>query len=207
MERGSAAHFALDPNSPAHDLDQPGRDRQPQTGAAESARGGSVGLGEGLEHFRLLLARDSHARIGDRDAEVCVTVGRRGSRFRLGRHFHDDFAPLGELDGVANEVDDHLPEPAWIADQPVGNLGRHAAGQFEPFVGRPDGEHLHRPADALLETELNRLHLKLAGLDLGKVEDVVQAAARAPGPIAGSGRDTRADPTEVACRRVTPPCR
>ncbi|MPN58795.1 hypothetical protein SDC9_206510 [bioreactor metagenome] len=40
---------------------------QPQTGAAEFARGGGVGLGKGFEELLLLLPADADARIPDRD--------------------------------------------------------------------------------------------------------------------------------------------
>ena len=102
----------------------------------------------------------------------------------LGLDADDDLAPLGELDGVADEVDDHLAEPGGVAHQEVRDLGRDVAGQLEPLLVRPDPERLERVAQAVAQAELDPVELLLAGLDLGEVEDVVddRQEGRRPSP-------------------------
>ena len=56
-ERRPAARLALDADPAAHELDEAPADGQPQAGAAEAPRGGSVGLREGLEQHVDLLGR------------------------------------------------------------------------------------------------------------------------------------------------------
>ena len=46
---------------------------------------------------------------------------------------------LGELDGVADQVDEDLPQPAGVADQVVGDVGRDVAGQLQPLLVRRAG--------------------------------------------------------------------
>ena len=41
----------------------------------------------------------------------------------LGLDEDGDFTLMRELDGIADQVDDHLPEPCRIADQGVGDVG------------------------------------------------------------------------------------
>src|SRR5437773_2334040 len=55
MEGASLARLALDPEAPAHELDQLGRNRQAQTGPAVGAGDRTIRLGERIED-RLLLA-------------------------------------------------------------------------------------------------------------------------------------------------------
>ena len=62
---------------------------------------------------------------------VSRTVKRRptsalGSRAVAGDfHAHDHLALVGELDGVAHQVEQHLPQPAGVADQGVGHVRLH----------------------------------------------------------------------------------
>ena len=51
------------PDRPAHQLDEPRGDRQPQAGAAVPPRRRAVRLLEGVEDRRLLLGRDADARV------------------------------------------------------------------------------------------------------------------------------------------------
>ena len=49
----------------------------------------------------------------------------------------DDLAALGELDGVADEVDDDLAQPAGSPTRPSGTSGGDAAGQLQPLLRAP----------------------------------------------------------------------
>ena len=112
--------LARQPDPAAHHLDQMRRDRQPQSGAAVAAGRRRVGLHERPEDLPLLVLRDADAGVGDGEAQRRL---HRRSCARLAT-FDDDFARVGELDGVADQVDEHLPEPPDVADQVVGHIGR-----------------------------------------------------------------------------------
>ena len=55
---------------------------------------------------------------------------------------HENFAAFGELDGVADQVDQNLAQPAGVADQGLGNVGRGPAGQLESLGMCPQGQGL-----------------------------------------------------------------
>ena len=80
---------------------------------------------------------------------------------------------LGELEGVAHQVDDDLPQPAVVAHQQVGHVGMDVVGQLQILLVGAQGERLHRVAEALPQVERLALQVQLAGLDLREVQDVV----------------------------------
>ena len=95
----------------------------------------------------------------------------------------DDLAALGELDRVADQVDQDLAQPARIADERVGHVGAMWQASSSPFSSARSGERLDRVRRRRRggRTAM-RLELELARLDLREVEDVVddRRAARRP---------------------------
>ncbi len=71
-------------------------------------------------------------------------------------HAHDDLALLGELDGVADEVDENLPQTHGIADQVVGHVGRNVAQQLQTGAMDANAEQLERVDQAVAQAELDR---------------------------------------------------
>ena len=103
----SALHFQLS----AHFVDDAAGDGEAEAGSSKAPGGRAVGLAEGLEDARLLVFRDADA--GVRDGEL------QGDR--LGRsvnciHRDHHLAAFGELDGIADEIDDDLPKYPGSAD-------------------------------------------------------------------------------------------
>ena len=92
-------------------------------GDGEAEAGSALGLGIGvvdlvelLEDALQLLRRYSWTRVSHGNSEVAVH-GRRGDAH---------FARVGELDGVADEVEEHLGEALLVAQadrQALGNVG------------------------------------------------------------------------------------
>jgi hypothetical protein len=116
----------------------------------------------------LLLRRDTDAGVGDREADrdlVPVLV--------LPAHVHHHFAHGGELDRVADQVHQDLPETTLVADQRVGDRGIDVTGELEPLVVRPERQRAQRALEALAEPERRRVQQHHTRLDLGEVEDVV----------------------------------
>src|SRR5512134_3713575 len=70
-------------------------------------------------------------------------------------------------------------EAVRIADQRTGYIGREMAGQLEAFLVRPHRENLDGFLDKIAQVEFNRLQLNMAGLDLRKVQNVVNQLKKA----------------------------
>ena len=102
-----------------------------------------------------------------------------------GSDFDDHLALVGELDGVADEVDQDLPQPGDVADQDLGDGVIHDVGQVELLLRRLGRQQVQRFLDAGVEFEGMMLQFELAGLDLGEVENVVDDGQQRIGAAAG----------------------
>ena len=129
-----------------------------------------------LKICALRLLRDADAGIGHLEAQLPVLVERLDA--------HHDLAGLGELDGIARQIDEHLPQPHRIAAHGGRHRGLDLAAQFEALGARAQHQNFDRLLDDLAQPELDVLELELARLDLGEVQDVVD--------------DLRADPRRSA---------
>ena len=91
----------------------------------------------------------------------------------------DHFARIGELDGVADQIEQHLRQAAFVAAA-AGQVGRHIGLECELLVER---QRLDRVVDRLghvLQRIIGEVERELAGLDLGKVEHGVDQAEQMP---------------------------
>ena len=162
---------ALDLDRPAHQVQQPPGDGEPEAGAAVLAGGGAVGLLEGGEQRRRLGA--GHADAGVFDAGVQrdrrrVQVPRRQAQV--------DLSLGGELDGVADQVVEDLPQPQGVAEQGAGQFRRERRAQAQALVLGRQGEQFQYVAEQFGQVERVLFQFQPAGLDLGRVEDVVEQA-------------------------------
>ena len=83
-------------------------------------------------------------------------------------------AALGELDGVAEQVGEDLPDASRVADHPVGHVRRDAQHHVQPLLLRGDAEQSPpTPPAPARRSKGSGSSIELAGLDLGEVEDVV----------------------------------
>ena len=78
--------------------------------------------------------------------------------------------PLGrELDGVAHEIDQHLPQPARIAAQLPGHVFQDTwQARSSAFGLSFFREQVHRAFHGRLQVEVEFLEVELARLDLGE---------------------------------------
>src|SRR6516162_4212141 len=86
--------------------------------------------------------------------------------------FDGDLARIGELDGIANEIDQHLRQAAAIS-MTRRQFGSKLELERELFVGR---QRLQRTAHGLgdvLNAVIGKFENQLAGLDLGQIEHVI----------------------------------
>ena len=178
VEGAAAIELAVEPDAPAHPLDQPATDGETKPGPAESARRRGVRLSEGVEDEPALVGRDPDARVLHGHAQGYV-LGGHG----LGVDANGDFALLGELDRVADQIDEDLADPPGIADEVVRDTRTNLVRELERLGVGERRERLDRLGQGLPQGEGHRLELEPTGLDLRKVEDVVddgeQGLARA----------------------------
>jgi hypothetical protein len=81
----------------------------PEPDPPVAPRGQGIGLGAFLEQLRLLIGREPDAGIGDRELDPVTSV-------RNPERPQRDLALLGELAGVAQEVEQDLPKLVrWLA--------------------------------------------------------------------------------------------
>ena len=174
MERGSFLRHTLDPHLAAHQLDQPFADGQTKAGAAVVARRRSVRLAEGLEQAGQPVHGDPNAGVAHQEMKLPGFRLLAGS-FRRGKDFHldDDFTRGGELDSVADQVDEHLPQPGHIAAHLRRNAIVHLVGEVQLLLRRLRRQQVKRVFNARAQVKRLVLQFELAGLDLREVEDVV----------------------------------
>src|SRR5215831_4680143 len=105
-ERRALAYRRFDPDAPAVHLNDLLGDGEAEAGASLGLGKGAVDLVELLKDPRPLVLGNTWPRIGHCDAEVTVD--------RLGSYTH--LTSVGELDGIADEVEQHLRETLLIAE-------------------------------------------------------------------------------------------
>ncbi|MCY1418006.1 hypothetical protein D9M71_335520 [compost metagenome] len=149
---------------------------QAQAGAAVLAGDAGVGLGEGLEDALQGVRGDADAGIAHADAHSA------GDCFGT----HIDAPQTGELEGVGEQVADHLAHSRGVAAQLGRQLRADQAGQFHARRGV-----LRQQAGGVLdqqtEVEWNVLQLELAGLELRQVEHVVEQLDQHLARVVGDG--------------------
>ena len=84
-----------------------------------------------------------------------------------------DRTGFGELDGVAQEVEQDLLQAQRIAGHAVRHIGPDIGGELQALGGGLRRQRLGHPLDQLDGGELDAFEVEAAGLDLGEVEDVV----------------------------------
>src|SRR5574341_641540 len=168
---------AVHPYSPAVELDDFLRDRQPQAGAADPLRGGQADLLELFKYPLLVLLRYADSRITDADSHPGL-LGGPGSRLpRI--YLHADLAPLrGELDRVTEKIGHHLGQAVRIRHHRDRLLGIRLVNSHALTLG-PAADRFHDMVHHVLELERQRAQFYLSGFQLGNVQKVVDETREA----------------------------
>ena len=82
----------------------------------------------------------------------------------------------GEFDGITHQVGEYLAEAQGIAHQTVGYIWLGADCQFDTTRACLEVEQVGNAMQYLTQIEGDGLNLQSVGLDLRKVEDVVDHA-------------------------------
>ncbi len=115
---------------------------------------------EGFEDPRPLLAIDADAGILDRATQghvLCRAVGER--------QLHQDLAALGEFDGVADQVDQHLPQAGRVAGQVMRHLLGDEIDEFDTLGRAAFAEQIGYLGNQLARIEIDLGKLEMPGLD------------------------------------------
>ena len=134
MPRGGV----VDPHPPAHERDQLRGDRQAQPRAAESPGDRSVHLLERLEDPLARLRRDADAGVGHLEGDHGggeaggLSVGAPPAGGGGDHEAHP--AVLGELEGVGEEVLEHLLEALRVGEEAAGEVRVDLHVEGEPSV-------------------------------------------------------------------------
>src|SRR5208283_6123194 len=105
---------------------------------------------EGVENHFLLLGFDADSRIlhTELQAHALSIAGMLG-------YADGDLAVFGEFDGVAYQVDQHLPETPRVSDVRIGEFRIDAAEQLESFDLRPKRQRFDGAVDGIAQVELH----------------------------------------------------
>src|SRR6185436_17325195 len=85
----------------------------------------------------------------------------------------DHLTLFGELDSIADEIDQYLAQTARIPAQ-VELEFRHKTNDFQALVLGRFGEDISRILHDIAKTEIDRFKLEPASLHLGEIQDIVQ---------------------------------
>ncbi len=159
-------------------MDEAFADDKAKAGTTVGAGGGGVDLAEDLEEEIHLVVRDADAGVLDREMDFpdVAGLGRDGFAERredLAGNLEGNFAAVGELDGVADEVEDDLAQALVVADEAGGEIVVDDVDEVEVLLARLRGKEVDRLLDAGAQVEGIFVELEPASLDLGEVEDVV----------------------------------
>src|SRR5262245_16082350 len=106
-EHRALARLARHRHVAAHHARKLARDGKAKPRSAELLRGRGIGLGEFFEQLCLLLRRHANASIRDGELEEAAAIAHLACR-KL------DLARFGELAGIAEEVEQYLPQPHGV---------------------------------------------------------------------------------------------
>ena len=131
-----------------------------------------IDLIEGLEQSLLLRAGNPGAGVLDLEMQGHLSIG------DLPRLLDCQRNPplLGELEPVANQIEQDLAELAGIAPDEIGHVTGNPGLEPEPLLGRPEPHQRLDVLDQLAQIEIPWLEEDLPRLDFRIVEDVVEDA-------------------------------
>ena len=128
-----------------------------------------VGLCEIRKQASDPVRRDADAQIPDRDAHRCADRAALDAARR-----DDNVTGLSEFHRIAGEVEDDLANAARIADQRLRQFGVDVDAEPDPLLHSALGNNTLGIVDDGFDRERHRFEFQLTGVELRKIEDVVQ---------------------------------
>ena len=81
--------------------------------------------------------------------------------------------PLGELDGVAQQIRQNLPQPPGIAHRAFGHAGRDGGHKFQAFGARLQRENRSGLPNRRTQRKLHAIQPQFPGFDARQIQDVI----------------------------------
>ena len=119
---------------------------------------------------------DADTGIGHLEAHTPSTCGGIASGGVGRNHPHRHGTVFGELDGVANEVQQDLAQPRRISATRPLNRRIDPRGELDAFLPTPGLEQPRRAFYGIHQVEIGRFEFELSGIKLRDVEDVIDDA-------------------------------
>ena len=117
----------------------------------------------------------------------------------FGLDHHVDRTGLGELDGVADQIEQHLTDPRRIAGDVVRHVRPDPRRQRQPLLLGARRQQIDRRIDRTMQPEFDLLDLQPVGVELGEIQHVVQQLQQIVGGL--RARWTRSCSARAADRR------
>ncbi|MNM65345.1 hypothetical protein D3C81_767810 [compost metagenome] len=171
--------FAVHHQLATQQLGQATCDGQAQSTATVVAAGAGIHLLECFENGFQALFRNADAGIAYRQCQVLLIGGgtHAGKQRGIGhRQVQRHLAFAGELEGVAEQVVEHLLQLGTVGDQRFGHRRIHDDGELQAAFHRHVAEMAGDFAGQCFHPHFLAVHVHLAGFDLGQVQDVVDQA-------------------------------
>ena len=176
-------------------------DREAEARAAVFAVRAGISLLERFEDDALFLRRNADTGIGHLEHDHAGgAVQHRVVRAPAARRLIDaelDPAMLGELEGVRQQVLEHLLQPLRVSVDAAVELGieLHVEGQLAAIRLMPERPRHH--VDQVIEEDVLDIHRHRAGLDLRQVENVADQVEKV-----GAGAVDRAGELDLFRRQI-----
>src|SRR5258706_12790583 len=164
---GAAGYFDLAP----HQFHYLFRNSEPQTGTTVRARGGGIGLNELAKQMGQLVFSDADPRVLDGKPEYRV-----GGLLRWALDADVDVASFRELDRIARQVNQDLPDSSRIADYAARGVGRIPRNKIDPLFRRPRRQQFRDFFHRHAEVEADRLDGHLTCFHLREIQNVIDDA-------------------------------
>jgi len=155
----------------AQQLRQQVGDGQPEPGPRRAPGGRGRAALEGLEDPREIRFRNARASVADREHRDLAPVAQ----------VQRDGAGLRELDGVRQEVEQHLPQALLVGgDNRRQDLGPREP-ELQPGLPRLEADHVHQLVEEIGQPDLVAVDLEAPGLHARDVEEAVDQAGQVLG--------------------------
>jgi len=178
---GRKLRGALHADPSSHHLNQLFRDGKPEPCAPVTAGCSGVSLNKLFKDALLYFIGHTDSRIPHRKPEKRALVA-----LLLQGNAHDNLSFGCKLDGVANEVRKNLAETSRIAQEAGWNVRVRRTDELEPLLVCTNGHTGGKIVKHNGKIESKAFKIKLAGLNLGEIKDIVEHAEKRFGACAHS---------------------
>ena len=141
---------------------------EPQSRTAVGSSGCAVGLFKGAENGGQPVRRNADAGVDHLDMQLDA-----GFAFLRQIQGEQNFTGCGEFGGIAHEVDQNLPEAGGVALDLHRQARVHLAEKRDPLGVDFGSNQIADVMGAELRVEIDIFEIQFAGLDFGKIENIV----------------------------------